>query len=54
VVDKYRPEQAKSDQKGIHFSKGKIGRFRQKLSTEQQQQLAQTFGEYLNKRGYEI
>lgn len=53
VVDKYRPEQAKSDQKGIHFSKGKIGRFRQKLSTEQQQQLVQTFGEYLNKRGYE-
>lgn len=54
VLEKYRPEQARSDQKGIHFSKGKIGRFRQKLSPEQQQQLAQAFGDYLKKQGYDI
>ncbi len=54
VVDKYRPEQARSDQKGIHFSKGKIGRFRQKCSPEQQQHMAQVFGDYLDKRGYEV
>ncbi len=53
VVEKYRPEQARSDQKGIHFSKGKIGRFRQKLSEEQQNQLALAFGDYLRKQGYE-
>jgi hypothetical protein len=54
VVEKYRPEQARNDQKGIHFSKGKIGRFRQKCTPEQQQLMAQVFGDYLDKRGYEV
>ena len=55
VVDKYRPEEsAQADQKGLHFSKGKIGRFRQKMSLEQQEVLAQAFGVYLQKQGYGI
>ncbi|NMC12018.1 MAG: sulfotransferase domain-containing protein [Chloroflexi bacterium] len=54
VVEKYRPEQARAEQKGIHFSKGKIGRFRQKLTNEQQAQLVDAFGDYLQKRGYEL
>jgi len=54
VVDKYRPEQARTEQKGIHFSKGKIGRFRQKLTKEQQDQLVVIFGDYLKKQGYEL
>ena len=54
VVDKYRPEQARSEQKGIHFSKGKIGRFRQKLSEEQKNELIRVFGDYLQKQGYEL
>jgi len=34
VIERYRPEKARTHQKGIHFSKGKIGRFREKLTSE--------------------
>ena len=53
VLDKYRPESARPDQKGIHFSQGKIGRFRQKWSEEQQARLSERLGGYLKKMGYE-
>lgn len=53
VIDRYRPEGATSDQKGLHFSHGKIGRFRQKMSTEQQGRLLDAFGAYLERMGYE-
>jgi Sulfotransferase domain len=52
VVEKYRPEKAQPDQKGIHFSHGKIGRFRQKMSTEQQAIMADLLGAYLIRMGY--
>ena len=52
ALDKYRPEGAQPDQKGLHFSKGKVGRFRYKLSEEQQAILARAFGPYLEKMGY--
>lgn len=52
VVDRYRPEEARPDQKGLHFSKGKIGRFRDKWSYEQQQVLSDTFRPYLKRMGY--
>jgi len=52
VITRYRPEKAQTDQKGIHFSQGKIGRFRQKMSAEQQSVLLQTFGPYLERMGY--
>jgi hypothetical protein len=52
AVDRYRPEQARSDQKGIHFSQGRIGRFRSKMTTEQQGRLQQAFGPYLEQMGY--
>jgi hypothetical protein len=64
VLDKYRPDQVRAEQvrakkeqatqKGIHFNKGKIGRFRQRLSPEQQAVLADKFGPYLARMGYEI
>jgi hypothetical protein len=54
TLDKYRPQDAQPDQKGLHFSKGKIGRFRQKLSEEQQVVLAHAFEPYLEKMGYAI
>ena len=55
AIEKFRPEQAaRPAQKGIHFNKGKTGRFRQKLSLEQQEVLAQKFGAYLPRMGYEI
>jgi Sulfotransferase domain len=53
VIDRYRPEQARSDQKGLHFNKGIAGRFRKKMSLEQQQVLMETFGDYLQRLGYE-
>jgi hypothetical protein len=52
VIDRYRPEKAQPDQKGIHFSQGKIGRFRQKMSPEQQQVLTQALQPYLSRMGY--
>jgi hypothetical protein len=54
VVDKYRPLDSKNDQKGLHFNKGIAGRFREKVTSEQQQILADKLGPYLEKMGYEI
>jgi hypothetical protein len=54
VIDKYRPEKAQPDQKGIHFSHGKIGRFRQKMNTEQQELMADQMGAYLTRMGYAV
>jgi hypothetical protein len=53
VVDQYRPEQASQDQKGLHFRSGKIGRYRQKWSREQQAVLLQRFDPYLKSLGYD-
>ncbi len=54
VIVRYRPEGApSSEQKGLHFSHGKIGRFRQKMSSEQQEQMLQVFGAYLDRMGFE-
>jgi hypothetical protein len=54
VIEKYRPEKAQPDQKGIHFSHGKIGRFRQKMSPEQQGKMADQMGFYLTRMGYAV
>jgi hypothetical protein len=53
VVDKYRPEEASPDQKGLHFRSGKIGRYRQKWTPEQQAILLQRFDPYLKRLGYD-
>ncbi len=53
VIERYRPESASSDQKGLHFSHGKIGRFRNKMSPDQQAILSEAFGAYLERMGYE-
>lgn len=54
LIEKYRPEKAQPDQKGIHFSHGKIGRFRQKMSPEQQALMADRLGAYLVRMGYAV
>ena len=54
LIEKYRPEKAQPDQKGIHFSHGKIGRFRQKMSLEQQALMADRLGAYLVRMGYAV
>jgi hypothetical protein len=54
VVNKYRPEQSQPDQKGLHFNKGKIGRFRQKLTIEEQKVLGEKLAPYLERMGYPL
>jgi hypothetical protein len=53
VVEQYRPG-ASDDQQGLHFYKGRIGRFREAYSPEQQSILKNKFGLSLAKMGYEI
>ena len=53
VIESYRPGKAEGQQ-GLHFHKGKIGRFRDAYSTEEQAILAERFNGYLQKMGYEI
>lgn len=52
IIEKYRPEKTQTDQKGLHFSKGRIGRFRQKMTPDEQLILYQAFSAYLERMGY--
>lgn len=54
VIEKYRPGKAKEGKDGLHFYKGQIGRFRERFTDEEQVLMAQQFGPYLQKMGYEI
>jgi hypothetical protein len=53
VSESYRPGAAEGQQ-GLHFFKGKIGRFRESYSIEQQEVLKKKMGGYLSKMGYEL
>lgn len=53
VTGQYRPG-ANDEQQGLHFYKGKIGRFRDAYAVEQQALLKDKFGPYLTKMGYEV
>jgi hypothetical protein len=53
VIEGYRPG-AGDGQQGLHFYKGKIGRFRETYNTEQQLVLKENFGAYLPRMGYEV
>ena len=53
VIDAYRPKMAEGQQ-GLHFYKGKIGRFRQFYSTEEQAILKDKMGAYLPRMGYDV
>jgi hypothetical protein len=52
IVDQYRPNKGSSEQKGTHFVKGKVGRYRQMFTFEQQQLCLDAFGDYLERMGY--
>ncbi len=51
VISRYRPEQAEGKQ-GTHFFKGKVGRFREAFSRQEQQVLADRLGPVLTRMGY--
>ena len=53
VIDGYRPSAAEGQQ-GLHFYKGKIGRFRESYSTAEQAVLNEKLAPYLERMGYEI
>ena len=53
VIDHYRPGAAEGQQ-GLHFFKGKIGRFRESYSPEQQATLSEKLGPYLQRMDYPI
>ena len=53
VVDAYRPEAAEGQQ-GLHFYKGKIGRFRSSYSAEELAILQEKLGPSLARMGYEM
>ena len=53
VIDAYRPEAAEGQQ-GLHFYKGKIGRFREFYSAEEQALLNEKLRSYLERMGYEV
>jgi hypothetical protein len=54
IIEQYQPQRGQSEQVGTHFEKGKAGRYREKLSGEQQALCIQAFGPYLKKMGYPI
>jgi len=53
MIEQYRPG-AGDGQQGLHFYKGKIGRFRESYGADQQKVMAERFGAMLEKMGYEI
>jgi hypothetical protein len=53
VIDRYRPGAAEGQQ-GLHFYKGKIGRFRESYSAEEQAILKEKLGPYLERMGYPV
>jgi hypothetical protein len=52
VVEKYRPDAAEGQQ-GLHFYKGKVGRFRESYTEEQKSALKKKLSVYLPRMGYE-
>ncbi len=53
AIDHYRPGAAEGQQ-GLHFFKGKIGRFREAYPAEEQAILRDRLGSYLQLMGYEV
>jgi hypothetical protein len=53
VIEKYRPDAAEGQQ-GLHFFKGKIGRFREAYTEEQKLVLKEKLGVYLARMGYDV
>jgi hypothetical protein len=49
---RYRPDTAAAGRPGLHFSKGKVGRFRAVYTPEQQDLLQRRLGPYLERMGY--
>jgi len=53
VVENYRPGKTDAGQQGLHFFKGKMGRYQEKYTNDQQAQMGERFGAALQKMGYD-
>ena len=53
VTEGFRPEKGEGQQ-GLHFYKGKIGRFREAYTTEQRAVLNEKMGRFLREMGYKV
>ena len=53
VIGRYRPDAAEEEE-GLHFHMGKVGRFREAYSADEQAVLREKLGPYLPRMGYEI
>jgi hypothetical protein len=53
VIEQYRSG-TNDEQQGLHFYKGKIGRFQESYTSEQKQVLSQRLGKYLEQMGYAV
>ena len=53
VIEQYRPGVSDAQQ-GLHFYKGKIGRFRDFYNEEQKHALKETLSPYLSRMGYDV
>lgn len=53
VIEQYRPG-ANDGRQGLHFFKGRIGRFRESYDAQEQRIMAERFGPALKKMGYEV
>jgi len=52
TIDSYRPEQKGQNRQGVHFVKGKIGRYKDSFTDSQIDQCDRLFGDFLQKYGY--
>lgn len=53
VIEDYH-QPVMDGQKGLHFNKGKIGRFREIYNAEEQTTMKENMGSYLSRMGYEV
>lgn len=54
VISQYRPAQGEYDQQGMHFVKGKIGRYQKHFSPQQLELCKQKFGDFLIEHDYDV
>ena len=54
VIEEYRPGKAEAGQEGLHFFKGKIGRYKEAYTNAEQAQIRERFGFSIQEMDYEI
>lgn len=52
IIGSYRPEQKGQNRQGLHFVKGKVGRYKDSFTDSQIDQCDRLFGDFLQEYGY--